>query len=264
MTINNIASRQLETSMTRIATGQRINSARDDAAGLGISQRMEAQIRGLERGTDNVRDMQNLVNTAEGGLATINDSLLRIRELSLQAMNGIMTDADRELIQYEVDQLMDEINSVVDRTEFNTMRLLDGSFSAEDGRGLHVAADPHGRGPTVYIGNMSAGMIMGPEPFSVIGGNPDLERIDNAMARVTAQRSYLGAMSNRFDTTIASNQITNLNIAAANSRIRDADIALEVMRMQQAQILEQAQITMQQRRQETERQQGTLLSRIGT
>jgi len=257
MTINSMASSRLNTSMIRIATGQRINSAADDAAGLGIAQRLTAQIRGLDRGTDNVMDMQNLVNTAEAGLSTIGDSLLRIRELALQASNGIMTTGDRELIQHEIDQLMQEIDSVSARTEFNGMRLLDGSFSAEDGRGLHVAADAAGRGPTVHIGNFASSMILGPEPIDV--ASPDFNftelvgRLESAASQVNRERSYLGAMSNRFDTTIAGNQITNLNLAAGRSRIQDADIALEVMRMEQERVLEQSQLLAQRRQQEQER-----------
>jgi flagellin len=329
MTINSMANNQLSTSMIRLSTGQRINSAADDAAGLAISERLNAQIRGLDRGTQNVMDMQNLINTAEGGLSTIGDNLLRMRELTLQSMNGILTDSDRQNIQFELDQIIAEIDATAQRTEFNGMRLLDGSFNREDGRGLHTAADAMGRGPMVHIGNMSAGMILGPQPFNVVEAfrhqtqeppwhqlipdesdpvypppvlGPDedpntgitppagitppignlppgtmvqgpmpspqpasgelLSRIDEALTRVTRERSYLGAMSNRFDNTIASNQITNLNLAAANSRIRDADMALESMRLTQATILEQAQIAMQRREQERERERMPLLSLI--
>ena len=308
MTINNIASNQLNTSMIRISTGQRINSAADDAAGLAISERMTAQITGLDRATQNVQDMQNLVRTAEGGLTNISDSLQRIRELTVQSMNGILTDADRQNIQFEIDALIQEIDDVTQRTEFNTMRLLDGSFSAEDGRGLHTSADAMGRGPTVHIGNMNAAMLLGPQPYDLaedarrspavvpppetgtelpeiappepgyegivppIGTIPPgdlppapasrptlaplesqlLQRVDDALTRVNRERSYLGAMYNRFDTTIASNQITNLNLAAARSGIRDADIALEVMNMTQQSIIEQAQLQAQRRQMEQE------------
>lgn len=295
MTIGNIAQSNLQTSMIRISTGQRINSAADDAAGLGISERMSAQITGLDRGTQNVMDMQNLIRTAEGGLSNISDSLHRIRELTVQSLNGVLTDTDRQNIQFEIDALIAEIDDVTHRTEFNTMRLLDGSFNREDGRGLHTAADAMGRGPSVYIGNMSASMLLGPQPFDLIAdserempalvappeapeddyngdnGNGEeellptpprptippldsqlLQRVDNALTMVSRERSYLGAMENRFDTTIASNQIANLNLAAARSGIRDADIALESMRMEQQSILEQAQMMAERRRQEEE------------
>jgi len=282
MTINNMASNSLNTSMIRIATGQRINSARDDAAGLGIAEQMSAQITGFDRGTQNVMDMQNLVNTAEGGLNNISESLHRVRELTVQAQNGVLTDSDRQNIQFEIDQLLQEIDATTQRTEFNTQRLLDGSFNG------HTAAGPDGRGPTVNIGNMSASMLLGPEPVDVIADasrpptqpieiqppedaepntpptlvfptqapneSPLLQRLDDALTTVARERSYLGAMSNRFDTTIASNQIANLNLASARSGIRDADIALEVMNMNQQSIIEQAQLMSQQRQQEQQQQ----------
>jgi len=253
MTVNNMVNNQMQTNMIRLASGQRINSAADDAAGLGISERMTAQMQSLDRATNNVMDMQNLVNTAEGGLSNINNSLQRIRELNVQASNGILTQADRQIIQNEVDQLVQEINAVSSRTEFNGMRLLDGSFSGEDTRNLHTAADAMGRGPAVTIGNMSSGMLL-PDGIDVVNGSFDINisRIDNALSMVSAQRSYLGAMSNRFDTTIAANQITNLNQAASRSRIRDADMALEMMNLQQSNVLMQAQLMAQRRRQEQE------------
>jgi len=251
MTINNVASSQLNNSMIRIATGQRINSAADDAAGLAISERMNAQIRGLEQGTRNTMDMQSLVNTAEGGLSSISNNLHRMRELTLQASNGILTDSDRQNIQSEIDQIWSEIDATAQRTEFNGMRVLDGGFNG------HTASDANGQGPTVTIGNMSADMLLGQSlygDFDVVNGDTqeNIQRIDNALAQVTSERSYLGAVSNRFDTTIASNQITNLNMAAARSRIADADIALAVMEMEQQSILEQAQIMAERRQQEQE------------
>lgn len=252
MNISSIASSQLQTSMIRISTGQRINSATDDAAGLAISESIGAQIRGLDRGTDNVLDMQNLVNTAEGGLDTISNNLQRIRELAVQANNGILTEGNRQIIQTEIDQLLAEIDSTTQRVEFNSMRLLDGGFSATDNRYLHTAGDAAGRGPTVVLGNMSSSMILGPDPIDVVQEPLDLSRVDNALSRVNAQRSYLGAMSNRFDTTVANNQITNLNLAAARSRIRDADIALEAMRMRQEETLQEARLAAQQRQQDDE------------
>lgn len=264
MTVNSIASSQMNTrelgvSMQRIASGLRINSAADDAAGLAISEGLTAQIRGFDQAVRNVQDMQSLVRTAEGGLTSIGDNLQRMRELTIQASNGILTDSDRQLIQLEIDQLTQEIDRTAENTEFNTMRLLDGSFSAEDGRGLHTSADPFARGPEITIGNMSSGMIL-TEPVDVTGGDIAsgtgnvlegmLSSIDNAMSRVSGVRSYLGAMENRFDTTIASHQTTNLNLSAGRSRIRDADIALEVMRAEQERILEQTQVEAHRRRQE--------------
>lgn len=259
MTVNRIASTQMQDYMVRLSTARRINSAADDAAGLGISENLHAQIRGLEQGTRNVLDMQSLVNTAEGGLSSINENLQRIRELTLQAGNPIYTAEDRMRLQDEVDQLMEEINRAADTTEFNTMSLLDGSFVNQ-----HTAADARGQGPSVTIGNMHADMIMGhgQPPIDLVDGdmNQTLQRVDNALSRVTRERSYLGAMSNRFDYTVASNQITNLNMAAARSRIADQDMALATMRLSQENVLLQYQLMAQRERQDREETQNPLIA----
>jgi flagellin len=275
MTINQMATSRLSDAMTRLASGRRINSAADDAAGLAISEKMTAQIRSLDQATRNVFDMQNLVNTAEGALSTINDSLLRIRELTLQASNSILTDADRGLIQHEIDQLMEQIDTTARTTEFNTRNILAGDPndpSGQDPLRLHTAADAHGRGPTVTIGNMHSSIIMGPGEYNIAEGfdpsQPNhigdrLSRIDNAMARVNNQRTYLGAMYNRFDVTIASNQITNLNLAASRSRIADMDMALGAMQLHQQNILQQFQIQAQlERRNQEEDRNIPLISQL--
>ena len=272
MTINNIVQtrqteRQLQTMTERLSSGQRVNSARDDAAGLGIGQKMEAQIRGLERAISNVQDMQSLVNTAEGGLSGINDNLLRMRELTIASANDTNTPEDRANMQAEVAQLAAEIDSQAANTQWNGMRLLDGSFNAEDRRGLHTAADANGRGPMVSLGNMSFSMIMGPGEYNIGAGfNPEqdtagaLARIDNALMKVNSQRSYLGAMSNRFDSTIASNQIANLNQQASRSRIMDQDMARGISQYQQLSVMLETQTRMQAERQEQEKQRGATIA----
>jgi len=257
MTVNSIANTQMQTSMIRLASGQRINSAKDDAAGLAISEKIGAQIRGLDQGTANTMDMQNLVNTAEGALSSIGDSLQRIRELSLQASNGIYTNEDRALMQKEADQLMSQIDSVSSGTQFNTKNLLDGSFNNQN-----TASDANGNGPSVSIGNMSSSMLLGPGKLDLVAG-VDLSRIDNAMSMVNNQRSYLGAMSNRFDSTVATNQITSLNLSASKSRIADADIAKEAMNLSKENVLQQYRIQAQKRKQDEEQNKTLpLLSRL--
>lgn len=257
MTINPIETNQLNTSMTRISAGQRVNPASDDPAGLAENEQLTPHISGLDRFTSNDMDMQQIINAAEGGLNNISENLHRIRELTVQSQNNVLNDSDRQNIQHEIDQLIGEIDATTQRTEFNTMRLLDGSFSAEDGRNLHTAADAMGRGPMISIGNMSASMLLGPSPFNVVApigeqsaslppaGSALLQRVDDALTQVSGERAYLEAMNHRFDTTIASNQITNLNVAATQSGIRDTDIELEVMRVTQQNILEQAQLAAQ-------------------
>jgi flagellin len=161
MTINSMATSQLQTSMFRLSTMQRINSARDDAAGLAIANAIETQVRGLDVGTRNTLDMQNLVNTAEGGISTISDAIQRMRELTIQASSGIMTDEQRQLIQHEVSQLADHVNMAARTTQFNGMNLLDGSFT-----NAHTASDAMGRGATVSIPDMSA-IGLGLQNFNV-------------------------------------------------------------------------------------------------
>jgi flagellin len=183
MTINSMATSQLQTSMMRLSTMRRINSAADDAAGLAISNAMEAQVRGLDMGTRNTLDMQSLVTTAEGGLSTIGDALLRMRELSIQASNGIMTQEQRTMIQNEVSQLADHINSAARNTQWNGMNLLDGSFTNR-----HTASDAMGRGATVNIPDMST-FALGLQNFDVTrlgrGGDGSIP-IETSAARTQA------------------------------------------------------------------------------
>jgi flagellin len=249
-----MANSQMATVMARLSSGMRINSARDDAAGLGIVEQMTAQIRSLDQGTRNSQDMQSLINTAEGALATTNASLIRLREITIQASNDTNTDADRQRLQHEADQLVRGIDSIADFTEFNTMRLLSGDFSQP---GLHTASDAQGRGPTVTIGDMSAGQILAGDVNLIEGGQAGrdalLGRIDEALSVVTRQRSHLGAMHNRLDYTIDNTQISSLNLAAGRSRIRDMDMARGMMEFHQLRVLQTAQVMSQRQQQEQER-----------
>lgn len=245
MTITSMARNQMSTAMMRISSGQRINSAADDAAGLAISEMMNAQIRSIDQGTRNALDMQSLVNTAEGGLSNISDSLIRIRELSVQAANDTNTQAERELIQHEITQLAEGIQAVVDNTQFNTRNLLDGG-----GQGLHAAVSPDGSGPTVNIGNMS-GIAQAIANFNVTG-TFEIGALDGLISEVAGARANIGAMSNRFDFVADGNNITSLNLASARSRIADADIAREMMNLEQARVIDQMQVMMHRQAQERE------------
>jgi flagellin len=244
MTINSIAKNHMDPAMMKMATMQRVNSAADDAAGLAIMEKIETQIRGLEKGNDNTLDMKNLVKTAEGGLSTIDDSLQRIRELSVQASNGIYNDEDRALIQQEVSQMLQHIDSVAKDTQFNNMKLLDGSFTDK-----HTASYADGSGATVSIDDMSTSNL-GIQGFDVTK-EIDLGAIDKALSQVASQRSTLGAMENRFDHTVNANSITLLNQAAAKSRIADLDVAKGMMDVNRARILNETQIYTQKMQQQS-------------
>ena len=245
MTVNQIARNQMSQAMMRVASGQRINSAADDAAGLAIMETMTAQVRGFDQGTRNVRDMQALVNTAEGGLDTIGESLNRIRELTVQAANDTNSPANRRAIQTEVNQLVDHINTTVQNAQFNNINLLDGTAS----NGLHTAASPDGSGPSVVIRDMrDMAQAITSFNFETSSGSQIaglLDQIDPIRDSVNMERANLGAMSNRFDHIVEANTTASINLQDARSRIGDADMAREMMRVNQEQALTQVQILMQ-------------------
>jgi len=239
MTVQNIARSQMSEAMMRVSSGNRINSAADDPAGLAIVENMTSQIRGLDQGTRNTNDMQAMINTAEGGLAGVNDSLNRIRELSVQALNDTNTPAQRAMISNEIDQLAQGVQDQVSNLQFNTMNLLDGSV-----RNANTASSPDGTGAIVNINDMSE--IAQAMTEIARSGSFDLNAIDDAAARVTPERANLGALSNRMDFTANANTISSLNLVDARSRIADADIPLEVGRVERERVLDQIQILMQQ------------------
>ena len=252
MTINNIARNEMSPAMTRIASGRRINTAADDAAGLAIVETMTAQIRGLDQGTRNTMDMQALTRTAEGGLEGIADGLNRIRELSVQAMNDTNTPENREMIQQEMYQLATEISDSVSRVQFNTREVLNSDAE------LHTASSADGSGATVNISNMTS-LAQAITNFATSGtpGVVDLDAVDGLLNEVNAERANLGALQNRFDHTVASNTITSLNMADSRSRIQDADIAREMMAFTQERVIYDMQLLMQQAQQEREEREGT-------
>jgi len=229
---------ELSTIYQRLSTGKRINSAADDASGLAVSEKIGALARGLDKGTDNARDMQNLLRTAEGGLNSINDSLQRIRELGVQASNGIYTDSDRALMQNEVDQMLDHVKTAARDTEFNTMKLLDGSFASKN-----TASNPDGTGMTISIENTSLESL-GINGFNVTG-DFNLSRIDDALGMVNDARSRIGAQQNALDYTINANETAYINQMQALGRIADADMAKESTRLNSAKALNDARVYMQ-------------------
>jgi len=242
MTINSIAQNQMSTAMMRVASGNRINSAADDAAGLAIVEDMNAQIRGLDQGTANTADMQSLIRTAEGGLDTISDSVQRARELSVQAQNGTLTDSQRAMIQEEIGQLAQGVQSATNGTEFNSMQLLDGSVE-----GANTASGADGTGAIFSINDMSG--IAQAMTSIAEDGSFDLNALDNALTQVSAERANLGALSNTMDFTMSANSVSSLNLADSRSRIADADIAREMMAVQQERVINEMQVMLQQQEQ---------------
>lgn len=236
----------IESSLTynyeRLSSGQRINRAADDAAGLTIAQKMETQIRGLDRGTDNALDANNLAQTAEGALGSIHDSLQRMRELAVQASNGILADSDKAIIQDEINQLKYSIQDTVKYTEFNTQKLLDGTFSNKN-----LATSPSGTGSTMTIENTGL-ETLGIKNFDVTG-DFNIEDIDQAIEMVSSSRGKLGATSNALMHTVNYNNISLYNQTKSKSSLEDLDIAKEVTNQKTNEILLQYQIYAQKQQQ---------------
>jgi flagellin len=241
-------------SMEKLSSGYRINRAGDDAAGLSISEKMRAQVSGLDQASRNAEDGISLIQTAEGALNETESILQRMRELTVQAGNGTNADEDLEAIQSEIDALVDEIDGIADRTEFNGKTLLAGSYAAgSNDITLQIGANTS-QTLTLNIDSMKAsalgsGLNMGQidvTAFATASTSFDnqLDAIDAAIADVSKQRSELGANQNRLDHTIANLDNSSENLTAAESRIRDVDMAEEMMEYTKNNILQQASQSM--------------------
>ena len=229
-------------SAEKLSSGYKINRAADDAAGLAISEKMRRQIRGLTQASTNAQDGISCVQTAEGALAEVHDMLQRMNELAVQAANGTQTAADRGYIDQEIQQLKTEIDRVATTTTFNEQCLLDGTFS---GKNLQVGAenDEH-QVIEISIDGIKASLI-GIDDISVTGDTADgakdaIDKIKVALASVSSQRSTLGAVQNRLEHTIKNLDNVVENTTSAESSIRDTDMATEMVRYSNNNILAQA------------------------
>jgi len=236
-------SASLATSIQRLSSGLRINSAKDDAAGLAISQRMTTQVRGMDQAARNANDGISLAQTAEGALQEISNNLQRIRELAVQAANGTNSDEDKQALQKEVQQLKDEITRVVDNTKFNGKQLLNASGTIS----IQVGANATDNDKIDITLNDIKSALSGitASAFSVSGmaagsGATQLDDLDSALQSVNEARADLGAIQNRFSSAIANLQVSSENMAASRSRIQDADYAKETAELTRNQILTQA------------------------
>lgn len=232
-------------SLAKLSSGSRINKAGDDAAGLAISEKMKAQIGGLTQAKRNAQDGISLVQTAEGALNESHSILERMRDLTVQGKNGTLTDEDRGSIDKELSALHSELTRIASTTEFNTQNLLNGT----NGFTFQIGAN-QGQTLTVTISNMSGASLLGvaANKFTLgkAGANADkmLVSIDAAIKKVSDQRASLGAVQNRLDHTINNLTATNENLSEANSRIRDVDMAEEMMTFTKSNILSQAATSM--------------------
>ncbi len=264
----------LDTAFQRLSSGTRINSAKDDAAGLQISSRLSAQINGLEQGNRNANDGISLAQTAEGALDEVSNMFQRIRTLAAQAANGSNTDSDRAALQLELRQLGKEVNRVAKDTTFGGKNLLDGSYSAQfqvganasqtisftmtavssfDGSSISmasfnisdiaavasdIAGTIAGQGATTAFANASSLSFTSTDKAQSM-----LAAVDAMIGAIDAKRAELGAVQNRFSSTIRNQANIQENLSAARSRIKDADFAAETAALTKAQILQQASST---------------------
>ena len=225
-------------STEKLSSGYRINRAGDDAAGLSISEKMRSQIRGLNKASSNAQDGISLVQVAEGALNETHSILQRMNELATQAANDTNTSTDRTAIQAEIDQLTSEINRIQSTTQFNTMNLLDGTFSSKN---LQVGS-LSGQSIGISIKNMNASSL-GVDALKVssfASAGSSMDKIQSAINLVSTQRSTLGALQNRLEHTINNLNTTAENTQAAESRIRDVDMATEMVEYSKNNILAQA------------------------
>ena len=245
-------SNSLSTSFERLSSGFRINSAADDAAGLQITDRMTSQVQGLNQAVRNANDAISLSQTAEGALSETTTALQRIRTLAVQSQNGINSDSDREALQKEVDALRTEISRIATTTQFAGVEVLSGEFSAK----FLVGANS---GQTISVNLSSPALTRaGVDGFSATGlgltgtGNDVLTsenassmmaKIDNAISAIGGLRADLGALQNRFQSTIRNLSNISENVSAARSQIKDTDFATETANLTRNQIIQQASTT---------------------
>lgn len=236
---NNSASKSME----KLSTGQRINRAADDAAGLNISEKMRNQIRGLDQAQRNAQDGISLIQTAEGGITETHDMLARMRELAVQAGNSINKTDEMIAIQEEINQLLKEVDGTAGRTEFNGANLLSGAHTFQFQIGANKAQNLSFTIEDMTTTGLTLGALS--TAFTIGGATPfsadlTLTTIDNAIQAVSKQRSNLGALQNRLEHTINNLGTQSENLTAAESRIRDVDMAKEMMQFQKNNILSQA------------------------
>lgn len=220
----------------RLSSGYRINRAADDAAGLAISERLRAQVKGIGQAQRNVQDAVSVVQTAEGALNEVHSMLQRTRELAVQYKNGSLSESDKTSIQSEVNQLASEIGQIGEETEFNGIKLLSEKANIT----FQVGAND---GETISVSTISLGEAVKASTFE-LKGEKSIEGIDKAIESVSSQRAEFGAVQNRLEHTLNNLAVYQENLSASESRIRDVDMASEMVEFTKLQILQQAGTSM--------------------
>lgn len=251
-----VNTRQIDGNIEKLSSGLRINRAGDDASGLAVSEKMRSQIRGLNQASRNAADGVSLIQTTEGFLQVSQDVLQRLRELAVQSANGIYTAEDRMQIQVEVSQLVNEIDRIASQAQFNGMNLLTGRFARDMGNNtvtasmyFHIGANMDQR-ERVFIGTMTAEALGIRTQQDIMtlstpdAANNSIGLLDTALRTINKQRADLGAYQNRLSTAMEGIDIAAENLQAAESRIRDVDMAQEVVNYTRNQILVQSSTAM--------------------
>ena len=244
-----LASKDLTTAMQRLSTGKRINSAKDDAAGLAIGASMTSQIRGMAQGIRNANDGISMAQTAEGALDEVGNMLQRMRELTVQAANGSYSSTDLTNIKSEMDQLAKQVNGVMSNTQFNGVALFPATAATKSIQAGAEGADAISM--TLQAPTLSSAIAAGPPVVSAVdvtAASPNwttnIDAFDTAIANVSNKRAELGAVQNRIESAV-NNMTTNMtNLSDARSRIEDADFSTETTALAKAQILSQASTAM--------------------
>lgn len=246
--------RETSKNMEKLSSGERINRAGDDASGLAVSEKMRSQIRGLTQASANASNAINFIQATEGYLQNTTDIVQRLRELAVQSANGIYSSEDRMQIQVEVSQLVAEVDRIANNAQFNEMNMLTGRFAKEMGENtvtasmwFHVGANMDQR-IEAYIGTMTSAALnlrnVGDESIISLGDPDEANRaigtLDEAMKKINKQRADLGAYQNRLEYTIKGLDIAAENLQAAESKIRDTDMAAEIVEFTKNQVLTQS------------------------
>jgi flagellin len=243
--------------MEKLSSGLRINRAGDDASGLAVSEKLRSQIRGLNQAERNIQNGVSFIQATEGYLQETQDILHRVRELAVQAANGIYTEEDRMMIQVEVSQLVDEVNRIASHAQFNGMNMLTGAFATDSAAGkimqLQVGANMD-QNKQIFIGTMTASALglvggQGGEDEIISIDSPEsanltIGTVDAALKIVNRQRADLGAYQNRFEIAAEGVAVASENLQAAESRIRDTNMAHEMVGFTRDSILSQAGVAM--------------------
>ncbi len=234
-----------------LSSGKKIQTAAQGASELAVLQKQERQVRGTDQGTENLQSGKNALNIADGATDQITDQLQRMRELAVQASNGLLTDEDRSYIQQEIDGLKQGIAEIAKRTDYNGVPLLDN----EEGKVFQMASDANGTTRSFETPNATI-EALGIADFDVTG-NFDLKTLDDALATISKSRSSMGAQSNGFDAAISTNNAVSYNTVASQSRMGDTEYGDYLQKLKRQQTLNDVSLMMQRRQMEDEERRKT-------